>query len=38
MAARHGAEITVSHWRDRLVRSACGNRNVAMVVTGTERR
>jgi hypothetical protein len=39
MADRYGAETTVPKWRERLaVCSACGSRNVDMVVTGTERR
>jgi hypothetical protein len=32
-----GAETVVLDWRDRLVCSRCGGRNVDMVVTGTER-
>jgi hypothetical protein len=35
---RYGAETVVLDWRDRLVCSQCGSRNVDMVVTGTERR
>jgi len=38
MAERYGADMAVPEWRDRLVCSACGSRNVDMVVTGTERR
>jgi hypothetical protein len=38
MAERYGAETPVLDWRDRLVGSGCGSRNVDMVVTGTERR
>jgi Zn finger protein HypA/HybF involved in hydrogenase expression len=38
MAARHGAETTVPDWRERLVCSQCGSRNVDMVVSGTRRR
>jgi Zn finger protein HypA/HybF involved in hydrogenase expression len=38
MAERYGAETTVPDWRARLVCSACGSRNVDMVVSGTERR
>jgi Zn finger protein HypA/HybF involved in hydrogenase expression len=38
MAERYGAATTVPEWRQRLVCSACGSRNVEMVVTGTERR
>jgi len=37
MAERYGAETTVPEWRERLVCSGCGSRNVDMVVTGTER-
>ena len=35
---RYGAETVVLDWRDRLVCSHCGTRNIDMVVTGTERR
>jgi hypothetical protein len=38
MAERYGAPTSVLEWRERLVCSACGSRNVDMVVTGTERR
>ena len=38
MAERYGAETSVPEWRDRLVCSECGSRNIDMVVTGTERR
>ena len=38
MAERYGAETAVPEWRERLVCSACGSRNVDMVVTGTERQ
>jgi hypothetical protein len=38
MAARYGAETSVVDWRDRLVCSGCGSRQVEFVVTGTERR
>jgi hypothetical protein len=38
MVARYGAETPVLNWRDRLVCSSCGSREVDMVVTGTERR
>jgi hypothetical protein len=37
-AQRYGAEMTVPEWRDRLVCSKCGSREIDMVVTGTERR
>ena len=38
MAQRYGAETPVPDWRDRLVCSQCGSREVDMVVTGGERR
>ena len=38
MAARYGAETPVLDWRERLVCSKCGSRQIDMVVTGTERR
>jgi hypothetical protein len=38
IAERFGAETTVPEWRERLVCSRCGSRNVDKVVTGTERR
>jgi hypothetical protein len=38
MAERYGAEMTVLDWRERLLCSRCGSRNVAMVVSGTDRR
>ena len=38
MAERYGAEMAVPEWRERLVRSGCGSRQVDFVVTGTERR
>ena len=38
IAQRCGAETVVLEWRDRLVCSQCGSRNIDMVVTGTERR
>jgi len=37
MAARYGAETTVPDWRERLVCSKCGSREIDMVVTGTKR-
>jgi hypothetical protein len=37
MAARYGAETSVIDWRERLVSSRCGGRQVDMVVTGTKR-
>jgi hypothetical protein len=30
----YGAEMTVPEWRDRLVCSKCGSREIDMVVTG----
>lgn len=38
MAEQYGAGTSVPDWRERLVCSHCGSRNVDMVVTGTERR
>jgi hypothetical protein len=38
LVRRYGADITVLDWRDRLVCSQCGIRQVDMVVSGTERR
>jgi hypothetical protein len=38
MARQYGARTSVLDWRDRLVCSECGGRQVDMVVTGTERR
>jgi hypothetical protein len=37
-AQRYGAEMTVPDWRERLVCSKCGSREIDMVVTGTKRR
>jgi hypothetical protein len=37
MAARYGAETSVLGWRERLVCSQCGSRQVDMVVTGKRR-
>jgi hypothetical protein len=37
MAARYGADTAVLDWRERLVRSRCGSRQVDMVVSGTRR-
>jgi hypothetical protein len=36
-AERYGAETTVPEWRERLVCSKCGSRNIDMVVTRPER-
>jgi len=38
MAARYGADTSVLDWRERLVCSQCGSRDVDMVVSGTQRR
>ena len=37
MATRYGAETSVLDWRERLVCSRCGGRQVDMVLTGTKR-
>jgi hypothetical protein len=37
MAAWYGAETSVLDWRQRLVCSQCGGREVDMVLTGTKR-
>ena len=37
-AARYGADTSILDWRERLVCSECGSREVDMVVSGTERR
>ena len=37
MAAGYGAETSVLDWRERLVCSQCGGRQVDMVLTGTKR-
>jgi hypothetical protein len=37
-AQRYGAEMTLSDWRERLVCSACGSREIDMIVTGARRR
>jgi hypothetical protein len=36
-ARRHGAGTPIPDWRERLVCSDCGSRDVDMVVTGTKR-
>jgi hypothetical protein len=36
-AARYGAQTAILKWRERLVCSRCGSRNIDMLVTGTER-
>ena len=38
MAQRYGAETPVLDWRERLVCSRRGSRQVDMVVSGTKRR
>jgi hypothetical protein len=38
MAQCYCAETAVPDWRERLVCSGCGGRQVDMVVSGTERR
>jgi len=38
MAERYGADTAVPKWRERLVCSKCGSREIDMVVTGTARR
>jgi len=38
LARRHGPATTVLDWRDRLLCSRCGAREVDFVLTGTERR
>ena len=37
MATRYDADTSVLDWRERLVCSKCGGRQVDMVVTGTAR-
>ena len=37
MATRYGAKTAVLDWRQRLVCSRCGTRQVDMVLTGTKR-
>jgi hypothetical protein len=37
MATRYGAETPVLDWREKLVCSKCGGRQVDMVVTGIKR-
>ena len=38
MAQRYGAETPVLDWRERLVCSMCGSRQIDMVVTGNRRQ
>ena len=37
-ARRHGAETSILEWRDKLVCSRCGGREIDMVVSATQRR
>jgi hypothetical protein len=37
MAQRYGAETPVLDWRERLVCSKCGSRQIDTVVTGARR-
>jgi Zn finger protein HypA/HybF involved in hydrogenase expression len=37
-AERYGAEMTIPIWRERLICSKCGSREIDMVVSGTKRR
>ena len=37
-AQRYGAEMTVPDWRERLICSKYGSREIDMVVSGTKRR
>jgi len=37
LAERYGAGVTVLDWRDRLVCSRCGSRDIDMVLTGERR-
>jgi hypothetical protein len=37
MAIRYGTNTSVLDWRERLLCSRCGGRQVDMVVTGTKR-
>ena len=38
MAVRYGGETAVPDWRQLLVCSKCGSREIDMVVTGTKRK
>jgi hypothetical protein len=38
LARRYGADMPVPDWRERLVCSQCGSRQIDMVVTGIERQ
>jgi hypothetical protein len=37
-AQRYSAEMTLTDWRERLICSKSGSREIDMVVTGTKRR
>jgi hypothetical protein len=37
MARRYGAETTVPDWRERLMCSQCGSRQIDMVVSGAKQ-
>jgi Zn finger protein HypA/HybF involved in hydrogenase expression len=37
MAQRYGAETPVPDWRQRLICSQCGSRQIDMVVTGAKQ-
>ena len=37
MAQRYGAETSVPDWRERLICSQCGSRQIGMVVTGAKQ-
>jgi hypothetical protein len=37
MVAHYGADVSVLDWRDRLVCSRCGSRDIDMVLTGERR-
>jgi hypothetical protein len=38
LTSKYGTETAVLDWRERLVCSQCGSRNIDMVVSGTKRR
>ena len=38
LARRYGAEMTLPDWRERSVCSKCGSREIATIMSGTERR
>jgi hypothetical protein len=38
MVERYSANNSVPEWRERLVCSRCGSRDVDMIMCGTERR